>query len=93
MTLGFAADQGTWEAAIDKGIREGFVVQEAVDIHREVFLTQTEKGWEKVPTVVDLDPYLNGPLMGGCLVRISATDLANVTAGAGTLPMFILRYV
>ena len=45
-----------------------------------------------VPTIIDLDPYLNGPLMGGCLTRTSASNLANVTAGGGTLPMFILRH-
>jgi hypothetical protein len=48
--------------------------------------------WELVPTIIDLDPYLNGPLMGGCLTRTSAGNLANVTAGGGTLPMFILRH-
>jgi hypothetical protein len=52
---------------------------------------QTDNGWEHVPSIIDLDPYINGPLMGGCLTRISGSDLANVTAGGGTLPMFILR--
>jgi hypothetical protein len=46
-----------------------------------------------VPTVLDLDPYINGPLMGGCLTRTSTSNLANVTAGGGTLPTFILRYI
>ncbi len=92
VTLGFAADQSAWDAAVEQGVREGFVVQETVDIHREPFLLRTKKSWEMQPTVVDLDPYLNGPLMGGCLTRISATNLANVTAGGGTLPLFILRY-
>jgi hypothetical protein len=53
---------------------------------------KTPNGWDMVPSVVDLDPYLNGPSLGGCLVRISASNLANVTAGGGSLPMFILRY-
>lgn len=92
VTLGFAASESEWDAAVDQGLREGFVVQEKVDIHREPFLTKTERGWEEVPTIIDLDPYLNGPLMGGCLTRTSATNLANVTAGGGTLPMFILRH-
>ncbi|MEM1271126.1 MAG: hypothetical protein AAGI08_13880 [Bacteroidota bacterium] len=92
VTLGFTATDSEWDAAVDEGLELGHVVQEVVDIHREPFLVKTSNGWQYQPSVVDLDPYLNGPLMGGCLVRTSATNLANVTAGGGTLPLFILRY-
>ncbi|MBO6576597.1 MAG: hypothetical protein JJ896_13295 [Rhodothermales bacterium] len=92
VTLGFAASQGEWDTAIQTGLEHGHVVQETVDIHREPFLIKTGSDWKSVPSVIDLDPYLNGPLLGGCLTRTSATNLANVTAGGGTLPMFILRY-
>jgi len=92
VTLGFAATQAEWENAISLSLGSPFVVQEVVDINREPFLMKGAGGWSMVPTVIDLDPYLNGPLMGGCLTRTSATNLANVTAGGGTLPMFILRY-
>lgn len=93
VTLGFAASQSEWDEAITRGLAAGHVVQEKVDIHREPFLVHTEDGWKEVPTVIDLDPYLNGPLLGGCLTRTSSTNLANVTAGGGTLPMFNLRYL
>ncbi len=92
VTLGFAASQSEWEQAIQTGLQHGHVVQECVDIHREPFLMKTDNGWDMVPAIIDLDPYLNGPLLGGCLTRISASNLANVTAGGGSLPMFILRY-
>ena len=93
VTLGFAATQAEWDAAIARSFHADFVVQEVVDIHREPFLMKTDDGsWDLVPTIIDLDPYLNGPLMGGCLTRTSASNLANVTAGGGTLPMFILRH-
>ena len=74
-------------------LQHGYVVQEIVDIHREPFMMKTGEGWMEVPTVLDLDPYINGPLMGGCLTRTSTSNLANVTAGGGTLPTFILRYI
>jgi len=93
VTLGFAAAPSEWDDAIEEGLREGFVVQECVDIYRESFLMKTGDDWDMVPVVIDLDPYINGPSIGGCLTRISSTNLANVTAGGGTLPMFILRYV
>ena len=93
VTLGFAATQAEWEEAIAASYHAAYVVQEVVDIHREPFLMKTADGsWDLVPTIIDLDPYLNGPLMGGCLTRTSAGNLANVTAGGGTLPMFILRH-
>jgi len=90
--LGFDDTTGAWDTAIETALADGdYVVQEAVRIHREPFLVQTANGWEYVPTVIDLDPYVFGPMVGGCLTRTSATNLANVTAGGGTLPMFILR--
>ncbi len=92
VTLGFSASQAEWDDAIAQSARHQFVVQEVVDIHREPFLQKTAGGWEYVPTIIDLDPYLNGPLMGGCLTRTSASNLANVTAGGGSLPVFILRH-
>ena len=90
--LGFDLDERAWDDALNTALADGdYVVQEAVSIHREPFLVRSPDGWAYVPTVIDLDPYLMGPLLGGCLTRTSASNLANVTAGGGTLPMFILR--
>lgn len=90
--LGFDDATGAWDDAISTALADGdYVVQEAVRIHREPFLVQGNSDWHYVPTVIDLDPYVFGPLVGGCLTRTSATNLANVTAGGGTLPLFILR--
>lgn len=93
VVLGFDTTIEDWRTAIEYGLKHGYVVQEVVDIHKEPFIMKTSNGWESVPTVVDLDPYLNGPMMGGCLVRTSTSNLANVTAGGGSMPVFILRYV
>jgi uncharacterized circularly permuted ATP-grasp superfamily protein len=93
VVLGFQATDVEWAQSISYGLEHGYVVQEVVDISKEPFLLKTDNGWNLIPTVVDLDPYLNGPLMGGCLVRTSTSNLANVTAGGGSMPAFILRYV
>jgi hypothetical protein len=94
VTLGFETDQRTWDDSITNGMKLGHVVQQVVDISREPFLVEkADHTWEYARTVVDLDPYLNGPLMGGCLTRTSMSNLANVTAGGGTLPLFIARYL
>ena len=92
VTLGFSASQQEWDAAIEQSTKGKYVVQEVVDIHKEPFLMKIGSSWELIPTIIDLDPYLNGPLMGGCLTRTSTTNLANVTAGGDSLPMFILRH-
>lgn len=91
--LGFATSESDWAEGLKYGLANGYVVQEVVEISREPFMLKGANGWETVPTVVDLDPYLNGSLMGGCLVRTSTSNLANVTAGGGSMPAFILRYV
>lgn len=93
VVLGFESNESDWDAGLAMALRHGYVVQEIVDIHREPFMMKTGDGWMEVPTVLDLDPYINGPLMGGCLTRTSISNLANVTAGGGTLPTFILRYI
>ncbi len=41
--------------------------------------------------VVDLDPYVFGGEVEGFLTRLSATSLANVTAGAGQVPSFLVE--
>lgn len=92
VVVGPAVTESEWHAAIERGLESGYVVQELVDINREDFLVRRDGSWRVEPTIVDLDPYLNGPLMGGCLTRTSTSALANVTAGGGTLPLFILRY-
>lgn len=93
VTLGFEGTQSDWDAALDAALAHGdYVVQKTVRIRREPFRTLGDDGvWHDVPTVIDLDPYLFGPLVGGCLARTSSTNLANVTAGGGTLPVFLLR--
>lgn len=91
VVLGFAVSEREWDEALAVGADGSYVVQELVDIRREPFLQWDGSTWQEVECVVDLDPYLNGPLVGGCLTRVSSTHLANVTAGGGTLPLFILR--
>lgn len=93
VVLGFQASESEWDDAIQHALNHDFVVQETIDIGKEPFLLYIDKEWKMTNTIIDLDPYLNGPLMGGCLTRTSFSNLANVTAGGGSLPMFICRYL
>lgn len=93
VVLGFQESQSSWEKSIDFALDHDYVVQEVIDIGREPFMLNIDGQWQLKETVIDLDPYLNGPLMGGCLTRTSFNNLANVTAGGGSMPMFICRYL
>jgi len=93
VVLGFTCTPTEWDEALNNGLDLDFVVQEVIEIGKEPFLLQIEGEWKMMSTVIDLDPYLNGPLMGGCLTRTSFNNLANVTAGGGSMPMFICRYL
>ncbi len=93
VVLGFQESQGTWETAVNQALQLDYVVQETIEIGREPFLLNINGSWESVNTVIDFDPYLNGPMMGGCLTRTSPSNLANVTAGGGSIPLFIARYL
>ena len=43
-----------------------------------------------VEQLVDLDPLLFNGVPGSAFTRLSSTELANVTAGGGMVPTFII---
>ena len=51
---------------------------------------QTPDGVEMCNMLVDFAPYLFRGKMAGCLTRLSATGLANVTSGGGQVPSFVV---
>lgn len=91
VSIGEDITQLAWEDNVKEAILEGYVVQEVVRVKREAFYLRKNDEWKSYPTLVDLAPYLNGPLIGGCLTRTTAERLANVSSGGGSIPMFILR--
>jgi hypothetical protein len=48
-------------------------------------------GWQMVEQLVDLDPLLFLGKVGSAFTRLSSNELANVTAGGGMVPMFVIR--
>ena len=51
---------------------------------------QTGK-WGMVEQLVDLDPLLFDGVVGSAFTRLSSNELANVTAGGGMVPTFIIK--
>jgi hypothetical protein len=53
-------------------------------------LTGENGEWEMVEQLVDLDPLLFLGKVGSAFTRLSSNELANVTAGGGMVPTFII---
>jgi uncharacterized circularly permuted ATP-grasp superfamily protein len=94
ITLGWEVDEHQWDAAINSALADrtsAFVVQERIQVRREIFPMQTESGVQMRDMLVDMAPYLFRGRMAGFLTRLSSTGLANVTSGGGQVPAFAVN--
>jgi hypothetical protein len=93
IVLGWTVDGPTWEAAVRSALAEPFVVQERVNLPREVFPSVHDGKLHLIDRMLDTNPYVAfGEAMDGCLTRISTEALVNVTAGGGsTVPTFVVE--
>jgi uncharacterized circularly permuted ATP-grasp superfamily protein len=91
VVLGWTVTQADWEAAIQVALTQSYVVQEAVEVPRQIFPVALD-GVRELELAIDLDPYLFDGRASGCLTRLSAAALLNVTAGAGSVvPTFVVE--
>jgi hypothetical protein len=85
--LGWETDQRTWDSALAAAQAVPYVVQERVPVPEEPYPTwEREAGLRITPRYVDSDPCVYGARAVGCLTRIAATALLNVSAGGGAAP-------
>jgi len=91
--IGWNIDEIGWDEAIHNAIANGdYLVQERVATARETFpaLTPDDK-IQFVEQLVDLDPLLFNGKVGSAFTRLSSNELANVTAGGGMVPTFVIE--
>ena len=91
--IGWNIDEIGWDEAIHNALANGdYLVQERVPTARETFpaLTADDK-IQFVEQLVDLDPLLFNGKVGSAFTRLSSNELANVTAGGGMVPTFVIR--
>ena len=91
--IGWNATAAEWDDAIEVALADGdYLVQERVKTAKEMFpmITDDNGGWEMVEQLVDLDPLLFLGKVGSAFTRLSSNELANVTAGGGMVPTFII---
>ncbi|HWS89274.1 MAG TPA: hypothetical protein VN282_20035 [Pyrinomonadaceae bacterium] len=90
--IGWNSDEGEWEEALRAALADGdYLVQERVSTARETFPALAEDGSVVyAEQLVDLDPLLFNGRVGSAFTRLSSNELANVTAGGGMVPTFII---
>ncbi len=94
VSLGKETTQENWNNVVREALSgEPYVTQEIVAIPRVPFPVVENGRLKYVDMVVDLDPYVFGPKVEGALTRLSASSLANVTAGGGTTPTFVIEEI
>jgi hypothetical protein len=86
VVLGWDASEADWQQAVDEALRLPAVVQLRVPLGYEDFpVVLPSGGFDVQRRLVDFDPFIfDGHYAGGCLTRLSAGGLLNVTAGGGT---------
>lgn len=90
--IGWNTDEIGWDEAIHNALANGdYLVQERVPTARETFPALTAEDTIKfVEQLVDLDPLLFNGKVGSAFTRLSSNELANVTAGGGMVPTFVI---
>lgn len=91
--LGWETPQPQWEQALGAALAAPHLLQERVPLPQEPYPTWTpEQGLLITDRYVDSDPCIYGDRPLGCLTRIAATALLNVSAGGGSAPpTFLIR--
>jgi uncharacterized circularly permuted ATP-grasp superfamily protein len=90
--IGWNTDEIGWDEAIHNALANGdYLVQERVPTAREIFPALTpDDTIQFVEQLVDLDPLLFNGKVGAAFTRLSSNELANVTAGGGMVPTFVI---
>lgn len=95
VTLGWEQDERDWDRTIARALSGGdgaWIVQERIPVRHEMFPRfEPSGGASMADLLVDCAPYLFRGTLAGFLTRLSDTGLANVTAGGGQVPSFVVR--
>ncbi len=89
--FGAQLDEREWDNAIQTALSADYIVQDALDLHPELFPIFSETDWKLQPMFVDTNPFLFRGKVCGAMVRLSATPLVNVASGGGETGFFVLQ--
>ena len=88
--FGAQLDQREWEKAIEAALSADYIVQDALDLHPEMFPIFSDTEWKLQPMFVDTNPFLFCGKVCGAMVRLSTTPIVNVTSGGGETGFFVI---
>jgi len=91
VVVGPRVSQSEWDDALANALDADCVVQEAVELHTEVFPIFTDSAWCFQPMYVDTNPFLFRGRVEGAMVRLSDSHVVNVTSGGGEAGFFVLE--
>ena len=89
--FGAQMEEREWANAIESALSGDYIVQDALDLHPEVFPVFSETDWKLQPMFVDTNPFLFRGKVCGAMVRLSETPIVNVTSGGGETGFFVLQ--
>lgn len=89
--LGSRLSESEWEKAIVTAMAGDYVVQEAIDLHTEMFPIFSQNDWNLQPMFVDTNPFLFRGKVCGAMVRLSSSPVVNVTSGGGETGFFVIH--
>ncbi|HEU0207578.1 MAG TPA: hypothetical protein VFQ78_01235 [Candidatus Udaeobacter sp.] len=89
--FGAQLNERDWDSAIETALSADYIVQDALDLHPEIFPVFNETEWKLQPMFVDTNPFLFRGKVCGAMVRLSATPIVNVTSGGGETGFFVLK--
>jgi hypothetical protein len=89
--FGTQLDEREWENAIEKALSADYIVQDALDLHPELFPIFSETEWKLQPMYVDTNPFLFRGKVCGAMVRLSTTPIVNVASGGGETGFFVIK--
>ena len=92
--IGWSCDASEWDEAIQTALATGdYLVQERVRTAKEQFPMVIGGAGDVIMAeqLVDLDPLLFNGVVGSAFTRLSSSELANVTAGGGMVPTFVIE--
>jgi glutathionylspermidine synthase len=89
--FGAQLDEREWDNAIQTALSADYIVQDALDLHPELFPVFSETEWKLQPMFVDTNPFLFRGKVCGAMVRLSATPIVNVASGGGETGFFVLQ--
>jgi glutathionylspermidine synthase len=88
--FGAQLDEREWDDAVATALSGDYIVQDAIDLHPEVFPVFSDADWKLQPMFVDTNPFLFSGKVCGAMVRLSRSPIVNVTSGGGETGFFVI---